>query len=97
MKVYKYPIPRTGAATAMPKGAKILHFDVQADSFCVWALVDPDQPLEDRLLIVVGTGHDLPAVTSELVFINSTLSHGGKLVFHCFEHSPIRALMEAFR
>jgi hypothetical protein len=88
--VYKYAF---GAADfvrlEMPAGAQILHIDMQHRQLCAWALVDPERPLEERVLCVAGTGHPLAVVDpARLSFINTVLLAGGDYVFHFFEVRP---------
>ena len=40
----------------MPKGAEILSVQKQNDVFCIWALVTPENELEERYFQVYGTG-----------------------------------------
>jgi hypothetical protein len=75
--VYKYPVDEV----KMPRGAKVVHVGEQGGKPFLWALVDPDQPEEERTFIVLGTGQ---AVNGEL------WSHVGTFqqppfVWHVFE------------
>lgn len=45
---------------ALPKGASILHVDMQAGYPRLWALVDPTRRTVLRRFFVAGTGHPLP-------------------------------------
>ena len=40
----------------LPKGAIVLNVDFQEDELCIWALVDPNKPTEDRFFLVLPTG-----------------------------------------
>jgi hypothetical protein len=41
----------------MPEGAEILSVADQRGELCVWALVDPDADLENRMFYIFGTGN----------------------------------------
>lgn len=69
---------------AMPRGAEILCVQTQRERPCLWALVDPGQPMQDRHLRVYGTGHPVEVV-DEVNYIGTYQLHGGSLVFHVFE------------
>ena len=85
-KVYKYVLPMyDDVAIELPQGAKILKVDTQESVPCIWALVDPDAPLEMRKFRVVGTGH--PIEEKGLEFIGTFQMYGGELVFHLFEQT----------
>lgn len=81
--IWKFPIPIQDEFTiAMPKGAELLHVEVQHGQPCVWARVDPDLGHEDRALKLRGTGHP---VDPECRHVGSFLLHEGALVFHLFD------------
>jgi hypothetical protein len=54
---------------SMLQGAKVIHVNLQkqkgADdakpSLCLWALVETDQPMKERIFHAVGTGLELPS------------------------------------
>ena len=84
--VYKYPVPVADAVRLnMPVGAKILTVQSQNDTPTLWALVDPDAPLESRVFRVIGTGH--PVEDGDLTYIGTAQQFGGSLVWHIFELS----------
>jgi hypothetical protein len=59
--IWKYPLTGQTTVHAMPKGAKALHLGTDpAGDICAWFLVDPEQDMEPRGLVVVGTGNSLP-------------------------------------
>lgn len=43
----------------VPVGAQILHVGQQGMKMCVWAIVDPDAPL-DEPLVILPTGAEVP-------------------------------------
>ena len=55
-KVWKFYLT-PGYPNRMPKGAEILTVKPQGDYVCLWALVDPDAPREDRWFSHHGTGY----------------------------------------
>ena len=84
MRVYKYALDLMGdQPVAMPRGARVLHVDVQGDQVCLWALVDPTAPVESRHFSVVPTGARL--LRSDATYIGTVLLDGGALVLHVFE------------
>ena len=58
-QVWKWEVPIANdneVHIRMPLGAKILSFQLQGETPCLWALVDPKAPHVDRLFRVAGTG-----------------------------------------
>lgn len=88
--VWKYPLLAQDIQTiALPKGAKILTAQAQGTAANLWALVDPDETeLEDRRILIVGTGHVRDALRGFVDYIGTFQLHEGRLVFHVFEHHP---------
>lgn len=43
----------------MPMGAQPLCVGMQGDQLCLWALVDPREPLRNYRFFVYGTGHPI--------------------------------------
>lgn len=89
MKIYKYPFAvNDTAAIAMPLGACILSLQVQHGVPCLWALVDPEQPVETRSFRIFGTGEeidiDIPVVTRSR-YIGTFQLLGGDFIWHMFE------------
>lgn len=94
--VYRYPLQIVDEQVVpMPRGAEILTvakregsqvmFGVGShEAVEMWALVNPDEPMEDRRIRVAGTGHLLPDVDT-LQFLGSVQIAAGQLVFHVFE------------
>lgn len=59
--IWKFPVavdvrPRL----RMPKGARLLSFQVQDGKLCVWAEVDTEAEKETRYFAIHGTGHEMP-------------------------------------
>ena len=80
--IYKYEISPLHTAIEMPKGAELLSVKTQNNTPCLWALVDTDQPPEDRFLVVFGTGHP---VVNHGKYLGTFLIENDSLVFHVFE------------
>lgn len=83
-EIWKYPIQVTDwFEIAMPYEAEILCCQMQIDTPCIWALVNPDAPTEVRKFRLAGTGHAI--FESALTFVGTFQMAGGALVFHLFE------------
>lgn len=91
LTVYKYVLPSVAElALSLPQGAQVLHFDVNTAAqissetyLAIWALVDPDQPLEQRRFLVLGTG--APVVSAHARYFGTTIDRQRGLVWHLFE------------
>lgn len=82
MVIWKFPIERGELGRRLPRGAKIISAGVQDGwRITIWALVDPEAPLVERLIEVVGTGSS-PAL-SDGIFIGTVFV--GLYVFHVFD------------
>lgn len=86
MKIFKYEIQHS-RPVVMPKGAVVLSAGQQADKLFVWAMVDPDAPLEQRSIAAFYTGDDVAGQPHLLYqrFLGTVHTHGGALVHHIFE------------
>lgn len=86
--IYKYLAGPPGEFTVtMPKGAKVLSCHNQRETPYMWAVADPDEPVERRrfYLAGTGTGHPLEYNPDYLRFIGTALFAEGTLVYHLFE------------
>lgn len=83
--VFKYDLDMDSHFTELeiPKGAKFIHTDIQYGIPRVWAQVNPEAPLEKRLLRFAGTGHILSA--SVIKHVGSFSMKNGAFVWHVFE------------
>jgi len=87
MTIWKFPIIITDAvAVKMPAGAQVLSVQVQKEVVCLWAIVNPDNPMEDRRFRIYGTGN--PCFSPANRFVGTFQIYGGELVFHLFEDRP---------
>lgn len=83
--VYKYQLPlQDNFQLHLPEGARCLSVQVQYGTPCLWALVNPEAPVEKRQFRMAGTGHPIELVES-LSFIDTFQLEGGSLIFHVFE------------
>lgn len=89
--IHKYPVDLDAldfdnvATIPMKKGASVIHVDVQDDVLCIWALVDDEVEMEDRKILVVGTGHPIPESMLSFYYLGSALLIDGRIVLHLFE------------
>lgn len=85
--IYKYQFDTTDLVRLeLPHGAKILHVDVQDGRPTMWAQVDTDAAIEQRVFYIFGTGHAIPDHPSlGIEFVATYMVMGGQLVFHMYE------------
>lgn len=80
--IWKYGFENGPSVThSMPKGAQILHVDVQESIICFWALVDSDAQFELRDFQVFGSGHPIDVQIKE--HLGTVLVD--QFVWHVFE------------
>lgn len=82
--IHKYRLMIADKQTlALPKGAIILTMMNQSEAPTMWARVDTDQPAEDHVVRMFGTGH--PANISTMArYLGTSLGHGGRTALHVF-------------
>jgi hypothetical protein len=84
--IWKFPVPVENAGDRvtmkMPKGADILTIQVQQNTICLSAIVDPAKEVVDFEILLVGTGHALPMIADK--YIGTIQLDGGALVLHAF-------------
>lgn len=68
----------------MPRGAALLSLQVQRGVPCIWGLVDPMAPVEERTFVTFGTGHPVPAAGG-MTFLGTYKLASSDLMFHVFE------------
>ncbi len=68
----------------MPRSGQILSVQRQGEEeINCWALVDPNEPAEDRHLRIYGTGHPVPDEPGTYL----ATVQDGSFVWHVFEHA----------
>ena len=84
-KIFKYQLYTHGTEVVLlPEGAEILCVQNQLETPCIWAIVDPEAPIEERRFITLGTGHPVPEGIN-LKYIGTYQLMGGAFVYHVFE------------
>ena len=82
--IWKFSLgPTIDHTLSMPRGAEVLHADVQDGEFYLWALVDPAEELEDRHFIIAPTGGPGDDRISKANHISTIMD--GRYVWHVFE------------
>ena len=90
MKIYKYPLVRTAEQIIqMPRGAKPLAVQMQGEAPCIWALVEPEEQLERRLVWIFGTGHEIPSIIQKMQYLGTFQEMRGMLVWHVFVNGGV--------
>ena len=75
----------------IPKGAIILTVQIQFNTPCLWAKVDPKAPKENRTIKMYRTGHPISVSKTEefsgyeTTYLGTFQVDGGDYVFHVFE------------
>lgn len=81
--IWKFPFVIEDVVTvSMPEDATVLSVQVQNGEPCIWAVVDPSNPIVMRIFHLRGTGHALGEVGQ---FIGTFQMMDGGLVFHLFD------------
>jgi len=88
-RVFKYPLEVDTQRIIMPRGAKLLTVQTQGSAPMLWALVDDNAPMEDRAIIIVGTGWEVPEVQN-LEYVGTFQVSGGLFVFHVFDQGSLK-------
>jgi hypothetical protein len=83
--IWKYELTPGKLSIEMPKDAEILSVQMQNDIPCVWALVNPENKVKEKVIEIFGTGHEMHCDGISRKFIGTFQMHGGLLVFHLFE------------
>jgi hypothetical protein len=84
--IYKYVIEVMDEQTIlMPDFAEILCVQYQSGiGPCIWAFVNPKEPMKPRKILIHGTGH-LIEDREKLKYLGTFQMNGGILIFHAFE------------
>ena len=94
MRIYRYPIAIIDGiqTVTLCSGARILHFGSQfknqqeGETLAIWAPFIENVPTEERRLLIVGTGHEIPDdEVFNYNYVGTTMQDDGKLVWHLFE------------
>lgn len=86
--IWKYPLDVIGLQRIeMPAKAEILTVQMQGDTICLWALVEPSNDKTKRGIFIIGTGHSV-GVDELGRYVGTFQINGGALVFHVFENAP---------
>jgi len=61
MKIFKYPLLLVSDQfIEVPANLSALSLQVQNDTICLWAAIDPNAPLISQRIFIVGTGQNVP-------------------------------------
>lgn len=82
MKIYKYPLSFLGNRISLPKNAQPLCVKLQRDIPCLWAMVDPNEPVHPVKVECVPTGCTVPDNVDK--YLGTVLTDNGTYVFHFF-------------
>lgn len=87
-RIYKYELSANNRQSIeLPEGAQILTAQGQNGcNVCLWALVDPEQPPEQRYFEIFATGEPVHVdMGVERRYVGTAQLEGGRLIFHVFE------------
>ena len=80
--IYKYPLSiRNTQIIEMPKDAEILGLKLQHGNPVIYAIVDPDNPVEEKNIVMKGTGFQ---INTPLKYIGTILVDFDTFVWHFF-------------
>ena len=87
--IHKYPLAVVDSQhVLLPLGAEILSAQFQGIQLCLWALVDTDQPLRARSIVLLETGNAIPPVLADNLskknFIGTVQEPNYPMVWHIF-------------
>ena len=83
--IWKFPLViKDAQIIEMPKKAEFLTVQMQNGIACLWAMVDPSEEKERRLIEIIGTGNPVE-MGIERKYIATFQLYEGQLVFHVFE------------
>jgi len=79
--IYKYTLDFSeNNIIAMPKGARLIYFDIQDCVPCVWADVTTTNPVLPRTLAIHGTGHPIDPLSCHIGSVKD-----GHFVWHLYD------------
>ena len=83
--IWKFELETTDTQSiVMPKGAEILTTQTQNGLPCIWALVDPTEDTEHRIIDTVGTGNPVSFGEWPREYVGTYQLRQNGLVFHVF-------------
>jgi hypothetical protein len=86
--IWKFPFEiGDEVSIQMPEGSHVLDVQMQGEVPCIWALVNPENPLEPRTFLVRGTGHNAEGIDGAL-HVGTFQMMFGAIVLHVFEEAP---------
>lgn len=85
MVIWKFELKVTDMQhISMPSGAEILSVANQNGALCLWAMVHPEHPKEERSIEIIGTGNPIPVgMGVDRKFIGTAVVN--PFVWHVFE------------
>lgn len=88
--IHKFPLPIGGVATVLlPAGATVIHAGIQHGIVCLWAVVDTEKAMVERIFYIFGTGHPAPLLESRgrdsILDRHVGTFQDGHFVWHIFE------------
>lgn len=85
MTIWKFALKVTESQEIkLPKGASFLSCQFQRDELMLWAVVEPMEDLETRMIYIVGTGRSMPYLNLPTSYIGTVQQDGGRFVWHVF-------------
>lgn len=81
--IYKYDLKE---GIQMPRGARVLSAQAQHGKPVIWAVVDPEEPMEARRFAVITTGGMEPPLTGVADFVGTVQLAEGQFVIHVFAY-----------
>lgn len=84
-KIFKYHLPISDhIEVRLPEGAEILCVQAQGGEVYLWAVVNPEEPMDVVTSILCrGTGHELTG--KEGRYLGTAQQFNGALIWHFFE------------
>lgn len=83
-KIFKYQLKVDDVQMVeMPKGSTVLCVQVQGETPCIWAEVDPKADKICRAFVTYGTGHQMDDGPAKH-YVGTYQLRGGALVFHVY-------------
>lgn len=89
MRIFKYPLHLVShQVVAMPRGAEILSVQLQYETICLWAVVEPDRVSSARQIVILATGESVDKESFlYLKFIGTV--QVDEYVWHVFERTGV--------